>query len=361
MVREDVFYIDAKTKIVDFLATEFADFPIKLQNRFLNFFPQIMNYEEEGRKFKPNIMLTNNIDAILKALPNPAKIEMFDDENENMFVSRLKSLVPFCALDWSIYISVEQNQEKARISYGLFRNFNSIKEEGLEELIFKSQALQDKSDKIFGIYVRPESSWTIKMKSLKGRVVNVNFALDIKTINDWDDEIRDFVDASFSKLKTTARKLNDIKILYKNIFKNVLRNINGTICVVVDKDYNQGYAPDGTRDEFLADGIWLKEPIQMSKFYMSENRYHEEKLTAMANLFYSMLDYDGLTVVDNAGRILAYNVFVEANLKTAGNIIGGARKRAAYTIINSRKRNIVGLYFQSQDGEMFYAPVKRGG
>ena len=354
-IREDIFYIDAKTKIVDFLATEFEDFPIKLQNRFLNFFPKIMNYEEEGSKIRPNIMLTNNIDAIVRALPNPAKIEMFADENENMFASRLKSLVPFCLQDWSIYI----NTAPGVITYGIFRNFNSIKEEGMEERIFKSQSLKEKSDRIFAIYVRPESAWTIKMKSLKGRIINVNFALDIKTINDWDDEILDFVDASFSKLKTTARKLEEIKTLYKNIFKNVLKNIHGTICVVVDKDYNEGWGPDGTRDELLADGIWFKEPIELSKVFISSNSYHEEKLTAMANLFYSMLDIDGITVVDNSGRILAYNVFVEANMKTAGNIIGGARKRAAYTIINSRKRNIIGLYYQSQDGEMFYAPVKK--
>ena len=355
MAREDIFYIDAKTKIVDFLSTEFDDFPIKLQNRFLNFFPQIINYEEEGKKYKPSIMFTNNIDAIVKALPNPFKIELFTDENENMFASRLKALVPFCELDWCIYVSAEPGE----ISYGIFRNFNSIKEEGLEELIFRNQGLKEKSDKVFGIYVRPESSWTAKMKSLRGRIVNVNFALDIKTINDWDDEIQEFVDASFSKLKTTTKKLAEIKTLYKNIFKNVLKNISGTICVVVDADYNQGIAEDGTQDDFLMDGIWMKEPIQLSKFFTSAHAYYEEKLTAMSNVFFTMLDFDGITVVDNSGRILAYNVFVEANLKTAGNIIGGARKRAAYTIINSRKKNIIGLYFQSHDGEMFWAPVKK--
>ena len=355
MTREDIFYVDAKTKIVDFLATEFDDFPIKLQNRLLNFFPQFFHYEEEGIKYKPAIMFTNNIDAIVKVLPNPSKIELFADENEHMFASRLKSIVPFCRLDWSIYVSVGGGA----ITYGIFRNFNSIKEEGLEELVFTNQTLRDKSDKVFGIYVRPESSYAVKMKSLRGRVININSALDIKTVNDWDDEIQGFVDASFSRLKTTAKKLNEVKNLYRNIFKNVLKNINGTICVVVDKDYNRGIGSDGEKDNLFADGIWLKEPIQLSKLFLSSNAYMEEKLTAMANVFFTMLNFDGITIVDNCGCILAYNVFVEANLKTAGNIIGGARKRAAYTIINSRKKNIIGLYFQSHDGEMFWAPVKK--
>ena len=355
MTREDIFYIDAKTKIVDFLATEFVDFPIKLQNRLLNFFPQIINYEEESIKYKPTIMFTNDINAIVKALPNPSKIELFSDDNEHMFASRLKCIVPFCRFDWSVYI----NTAPGIITYGIFRNFNSIKEEGLEELIFGSQILRDKSDKVFGIFIKPESSFTIKMKSLRGRIANINFALDIKTVNDWDDEIHEFVEASFSRLKTTAKKLTEVKTLYKNIFKNVLKNIGGTICVVVDKDYNEGIGEDGEKDEFFADGIWLKDPIQLSKLFLSSQAYMEEKLTAMANVFFTMLNFDGITIVDNSGRILAYNVFIEANLRTAGQIIGGARKRAAYTIINSRKRGIVGLYFQSHDGEMFWAPVKK--
>jgi hypothetical protein len=351
MNKEDIFYIDAKTKIVDFLSTEFQDFPVKLQNRFLNFVPAMSSYEEEGTKYKPNILFTNSIDTIIKALPQPVKIELFTDENEHMFASRLKVLVPFCSFDWCIYISIAPGA----ITYGIFRNINSIKEEGTEDIIFNSQFLVDRSDKVFAIYIRPENSWTVRMKSIRGRTVNINFALDIKTVNDWDDEIREFVDASFSQLKTTAKKLAELKTLYKNVFKNVFRNVNGTICVVVDKDYR---AERGD-DDFLADGIWLNEPISLSKLFIQTKNYNEQKLTAVANIFMAMMNFDGITVVDNMGAILAYNVFVEANLKTAGNIIGGARKRAAYTIINSRKKNIIGVYFQSHDGEMFYAAVKK--
>ena len=81
-MNENIFYIDAKTKIVDFLTTEFSGtFPLKLQNRFLNFFPQIANYEEEGHKYKPAIFFTNNIDAVVKSIPNATKIVLFNDDN----------------------------------------------------------------------------------------------------------------------------------------------------------------------------------------------------------------------------------------------------------------------------------------
>jgi hypothetical protein len=347
-MNENIFYIDAKTKIVDFLATEFnGAFPIKLQNRFLNFFPQIANYEEEGKKYKPTIFLTNNIDSVLRSVPNAAKIKLFADADANMFVGRLKSIVPFCNLDWCIYVNITEEKTE----YGIFRIINSIKDEAIAGAMFKCEALLGKTDRVFGIYIYAENTWTVTMKSLKGRAVNVNFALDIKVVNNWDDEIQEFVDASFSKLKTSNKRLTDIKNMYKNIFKNVLRSVNGTICVVVDADY--------TRDDFFEDGIWLEEPINLSKLFAQSNQYNEQKLSTMADIFIAMLNYDGITVVDNLGRILAYNVFIESSMKLAGNIVGGARKRAAYTIINSRLPNIIGVYFQSHEGEMFYTPVKK--
>ena len=57
-----------------------------------------------------------------------------------------------------------------------------------------------------------------------------------------------------------------------------------------------------------------------------------------------------------------YNTYIITNNSFAGaniNVVGGARKRAAYTVINSRRKRIIGVYFQSHDGEMFYKAVKK--
>ena len=70
-------------------------------------------------------------------------------------------------------------------------------------------------------------------------------------------------------------------------------------------------------------------------------------------------NYDGITVIDNTGRIRAYNCFVETSMNNEKNIIGGARKRAAYTLINTKVKKIIGVYFQSHEGEMFYIPVRK--
>lgn len=109
----------------------------------------------------------------------------------------------------------------------------------------------------------------------------------------------------------------------------------------------------------FSDGIWLREPIDFSKSYLQAKVYSEAQLSTIAGLFIDMLNYDGITIIDNAGRILAYNVFVETTASVSKKILGGARKRAAYTILNSKKKKIIGVYFQSQEGEVFYEEVKR--
>jgi hypothetical protein len=347
-MNEPIFYIDAKTKIVDFLTREFDGFPVKLQNRFLNFFPLITSYEEEGIKYRPSILFTDDITRIVKGLLHPSKIELFDDENENLFGIRIRALAPFSKQGWCIYIEVA---EGGRIIYGIIRDMNSIKEKDFEDAVFESQYLKDKADKISAILCYAENNWTVVLRSVKGNILSTNFALDITGHSNLDHEIASLVDASFSRLRTTSRKLAELKTMFHNIFKNVLRNTKGTICVVVESDYQ--------KDDFFGDGVWLKEPIKLSRLFLHTKSYSEQKLTAIADLFFAMLNKDGITIVDNMGQILAYNVFVEMNLKAVGNIIGGARKRAAYTVINSRKKGIVGVYFQSYDGEMFYAPAKK--
>ena len=109
------------------------------------------------------------------------------------------------------------------------------------------------------------------------------------------------------KIKTTQKKLADIKTLLTNIFYRVLRDLHGTICVVVDKEYKD-------KNGFLADGTWLKEPIEFGKMFLRSSKFDENVLRSYADVLTTMLDFDGITVIDNAGRIRAYNCFVETSM-----------------------------------------------
>lgn len=344
-ISENIFFIEAKESLDNFILSEFPDFSKKLQNHLVKFIPSMGHYEEEGEKYRPVLLFTNDINAILKAIPTAYKVAMFDDENEAMFAQRMKCLSVFCKKEWVIYIQQKENS----FQYGIIKTTNSIKDKNFEALLEESTILKEKT-RLNCFIVYPLNSFTVSLKSKEKRL-NITFSLETRKITSWKDEISEFVEASFSKLRTTKKKLEDVKTMFYNIFDRALKDVHGAICVVVDKDYvDKG---------FLSDGIWLKEPIEFSKLFLQTKSYSEQKLIAISELFMSMLNYDGITVIDNAGRIRAYNCFVETSMNNEKNILGGARKRAAYTIINTRLKKIVGVYFQSHEGEMFYCPVRK--
>ena len=339
----NVFFDTGKENVEKFVNDEFPNFPPKLLMQLINFCSSISFYEEEGVKLLPTILFSNKIDSLVRTIKNSAKQQIFLDENENTFRSHMKALIPFSSHKWNIYVQINSN---GTFEYGIYRSFNSIKEYSFNTNLFLNEDLKSKTNSVFAFTVQAVSSTNINFKSLKGEEMNLNFSLEGKKLLDFNAEISEFVDASFSKLKTTKKKLNDIKIMYHNTFKNCFRNIHGCICVVVDKDYvDKG---------FFADGIWLDHPIEFSKLFLQSNSYNETKLSSYSELFMDMLNYDGITIVDNNGRIRAYNVFVETDTGKESMILGGARKRAAFTVINSKAKKIVGVYFQSQEGEIFY-------
>ena len=346
-MRDTITYSTAKLAVSEFMENEFTDFPKKLHAQFLNFFSELATYEEEGEKLRPNIVFTNNVEYVTKSIPDCYRIAMFTDPiTEIKFNYRIKKLAPFTKHGWMIFVNIKETE----ITYGIWKALNSIKEESLIKQIFNSAVLKERVDKVELVHVEPINNYTVNLNSLKGPQISINNSLDETKVTDWETEIKQFVDASFSKLRTTDKKLREIKTMYENVFDSVFKTIHGALCVVVDKDYED--------NGFFSDGVWLKEPISFSKLFLRSKTYNESKLTAFCELFMDMLDYDGIVVVDNAGRIRAYNVFVESNTRNM-NVVGGARKRAAYTVINSRRKRIVGVYFQSHDGEMFYKPIKK--
>lgn len=339
----NIYFSDGKSNIENFFESSYPNFSPKMTAQLINFVSRLCFYEEEGTKLRPTILFTNKIDTLIKSVGNTIKQVIFEDENENMFRNRMKALSPFSAHKWNIFIQLNAN---GSVEYGIYRSLNSIKEHSFNTNLFLNEELKARSNSVFAFLIETISSSNILFRNLKDEEMNLNFSLENRKLLNFNEEIKEFVDASFSKLKTTKKKLNDIKTLYQNTFENCFRQIHGCICVVVDKDY--------VDNGFFADGIWLNHPIEFSKLFMQSNSYSETKLESYSELFMDMLNYDGITIVDNKGRIRAYNVFVESESGKESNIVGGARKRAAFTVINSKAKKIVGVYFQSQEGEIFY-------
>jgi len=341
-MEEMIFYDGAKERVTNFFEQEFPSFSPLILSNFLNRFNDLLNYSEEGKFIRPNIVFTNNIEAVTKAIPKTNLLTIFEDKDATQFSSRLKSILAIAERNWMMFIDIKEQ----KVSYGLLMSFGSIKDKRAINALIENSSLKDKPTKISCILARPLNFYTMSLHSISGEDLIVNFSLDKSKHTNFSVEVKEFVDATFSKLRTTQRKLQDMKTMYLNIFSNVMSDVNGSICVIVDKEYKD--------NGLFSDGIWLKEPISFSKLFTQSKSYSEEKLQAYATLFINMLNFDGITIIDNKGQIRAYNVFVEPNSKRVGYIVGGARKRAAYYLLSSKRKGIIGVYFQSHDGEVFF-------
>ena len=87
-MADNIFFSNGKEGIEQFINAEYSNFPQKLSAQLINFCCNICMYEEEGVKLRPTILFTNKIDTLIRNVPNSAKQEIFEDENENMFRMR---------------------------------------------------------------------------------------------------------------------------------------------------------------------------------------------------------------------------------------------------------------------------------
>ncbi len=342
-MEKKIFFEDARKNVLEMFSSEFPTLPIAHIDLFLGIFYQLANYEEEGQKIKPTLLITNNINNIVKNVPKAKKIIFYEDTDTQNFRARIKALMCFCKRDWNIYI----NFGESVIEYGIIKTLTSLKDKSLLQVLHDQSVMDNIAKKFSLVIINVFGGGVCRLIGARGNNCSVCFNLNSSYEYNWDNEIMEFVEACVSKIKTTKRKLQDIKNLLDNIFHSVLKGLHGTICMVVDKEFKD-------KAGVFQDGTWLKEPIEFIKLFMRSATFDENILRSYADVLKTMLDFDGITIIDNSGRIRAYNVFIESSPEASNNIVGGARRRAAYSILHNKNKKIIGVYFQSQDGDNFY-------
>ena len=342
-MERKIFFEDARKKVLEMFSYEFPTLPIQHIDLFLGMFYQLANYEEEGQKIKPTILITNNINNVVKNVNKAKKIIFYEDSDTLNFRARIKALMCFCKRDWNIYVNFGENV----IEYGIIKTLTSLKDKSLLQALHDQSIMDNISKKASLVIINVFGGGVCRLIGAKGNNFSVCFNLNSSYEYNWDNEITEFVDACVSTIKTPNRKLQDIKNLLDNIFHSVLKGLHGTICMVVDKEFKD-------KAGVFQDGTWLKEPIEFIKLFMRSATFDENILRSYADVLKTMLDFDGITIIDNSGKIRAYNVFIESTPNIENMIVGGARRRAAYSILHNKNKKIVGVYFQSQDGDNFY-------
>ncbi len=310
--------------------------------------PQISAYKEEDKVFGFKIALGSDfkkdVNVETSCFFEIKKYTLKGEKDFENIQRLLKESVIFCLKSADLYID---QISKTEITFGVF--FTDYKHTGLlERKILQSNAL-----------------------ILEGFV---NEGVRV-LCNDVEECF--FIKLSFSKIfdkhKYSANSFHwsDVCRYWDGIFKKAKQTVHGTICLVVKPDWNLN------DDNFIGKKVTEFEGVFIG-YSKSESAQDLLKQQYCIEMFLSMLDYDGVTILDTNGKVRSYHNIVkikgrqkkkesleptEANEEIEEEAPGGARHKAFWTLRdtqNWKDRGYIGIYFQTQEGEIEFYSFENG-
>lgn len=338
-----MYFKDAADEFNNILDSEGINFSESLRGSLLNIMSEMCNYSEEEHKIRPQVILGVNLQSYFESITPKSYFVMYEDNMSGEKLPRyFKSLALFCDNGWYIVV----NAQGDKVEYGIFRRYTNIDGERFEDYF------RDSFDMITDghmIILKAVNNFDISLL----RCGEPEFVISQKFI-ELNENTQNY-EAVFSDLADDIVEKcdDDYKEYMKRCFLKMLRNlplkIHGTVFLVVDESFS--LPTEGLEGIRINPSIDFYEIFQQ---YISVGNYFEaENVYSLTGALYEMLNTDGITIITNKAKVLYYNVFYEGKIPKA--IKGGARKRTAMGILaNEELIGIIGVYFQSQDGDIFY-------
>ena len=359
MTEKRIRFSDNNQEIISIVSDEGIELPDEFYVELLRFLSKACTYEEEELRIRPKIIIgTNVLSAEAQKLLQSTNISLVSDPiTDTHLTKRLKSMLPFCNNGWRVFIDVTRES----VTYGIMRNFNGPTGLDIVDLLMNMTGEELSNIGVKYVLIDVDSNFRISIKSNSQKCI-----IDFNLIEEFDDSEakKAFCNDLLSTYGMDGSDKGRIVSAFTKVINLFPQKLHGSICVIVNHDYS---LPDGLFNDgifletpvdiysVLADDLSDKNPVQDTSFIISSH----EKYHAFTGLLFEMLNIDGITVVDNKGRLRAYNVFVKSDIDGWETVSGGARRRAADYISKQNNPNYIGVYFQSQDGMSSYERINR--
>lgn len=346
-------FLDSKNRLNDFFYNENIRIPENVSNKLLALISILTVYEEEEVKIFPKLVIGNKISLTLKKfLTNSHILHISSEDMEGKeFEKKIKALIPFCNMGWHVLIDI--NYDENEIFYGIVRSYT-----GISGLDLQSQIFNGITEPLNLIFIETIDKSSLTMQGIKDHIL-VDFKLYDDTTSAVNSEVIDNLCKDLVSDIEGEKYREEVARVFSKFFKTAQKKIHGTILLVTD--YKNTKVP-----ETLMDGNWFKQDDYLDIAdsaikVLSVEPTHEdiEKHYSLTGLLISMMNIDGITIINSKGQIIAYNVFLKQNFNEEQVITGGARKRTAMSLklLHNENYKIKGVYFQSQDGNTYYERV----
>jgi hypothetical protein len=329
----------------------------------------LCNYTEEGRKLFPQILLTDNIDAIARTLPFCKCVRLETTGiTEFGFRAALKEGAPLATGGWCIFLETARD----KMAYGLVSIESSMLSASLDQTLL-SNFTQDFDFKL--VFIRSAGERQVQLKTFGDSAI-VNFSLKqlqaafeqpIATL--LDNLVVHVDEAIASPTRNVLSRILDMALPFSHgnligVIDNRLRSAT-EIEAEAHQIWERQGQPQGQsvnhwleasksrldRIREIATGMFLNEAVDFADSIKNvESPGGDAALRSYASLMRNMINNDGITIFTTDGKVVGYHVFVTAGATLVENQKGGARSRAFQAMCNCSLFNC--CFFKSQDGNM---------
>lgn len=324
-----------RKKIKDFFLRKLPEMKEAVIDAIIEILPSVPHYQEENDHFTFRIIMGNGNPPMGW---NRRIYEFAGEALENLFKERvkacLKDVIHFCKSGCDLIIQQMPAREKTEpsIQVGVFQS--DLGNAGETE-----RALLEKGFLLIECVNRSKICINSHTPAGVSDYLLIRFDLDE---NEFSDDLEDKDLESYPKG------------FWAGLFSQIKREVHGTICLFVDPAW------DGNKDDNFDSGKIVFDDfkeMQIKPDSMLDSQSYRDlyEQNFIRKMFISMLNYDGITVIDTNGCVRAFHCFV--SIHRGKFTSGGARHRAYRALANLFKDNELykALYFQSQEGNIrFY-------
>lgn len=281
-----------------------------------NILPQISNYREEDKTFSFRIFAGVGELPSIKGRPHFLKTLPLNGLTLDFVHAAIKSLIVFCYNGADILIHQSENA----VSFGVV--YFDVEQTGLAEVSFLRS----------GFLIMGSLSHT--------KVIAIALGNDGKPENLVVSF--DFSGSDNLPVPDFSRKYSRDVALWSGIFARAKKKVHGTICLIVSPEWSWN-----ADCKNFSRGDVLESPVSIA---YGDGTDSTRKLDDGIRMLLSMMDFDGVTIIDTQGNIRAYHCFVKLDLNDSS--VGGSR-HIAYSTLKKKKNPLYkAIYFQSHEGQV---------
>ena len=299
---------------------------------------------EEGIELIPQVYLTENIEQLVKMLPDGERISISTSTPDISGVSEmLKVCAPLATDEWRVFC---QRSEEDMV-FGLFRGSGNPISIGVDEMLLTEQ----------------DQTMVIKVHQIADQCVQVQSSISHNHYIFFNHRRQDsppplqHIDDLLAHIVKSVDEVDkeSVSSLLTNTLIRVLLRSHGCILAVTNME-----KPPKVLSQ---DAIILGEPLDFPPIVRELKKKKNDgsllqRIERKRDLLKGMIECDGITLFDQNGRLLGYRCFI--SLAASSDVVGGARRRAFEMLSKHLGRGLSAIYIQSQDGWSDYRSIDSG-